>query len=249
MRIASIARTVGSLVALGSAAVAAYVIAVRPRILRWGATDTEVEERLPGDELVLGAKEEATRAITIEAPVESVWPWLVQMGLGRGGLYSYDFLENMIGVEMRSADRIIPELQDLKVGDVVRIMPGEGGFEVVTVEPERALVLYSGVVDARTLRQVGPDEPRPESCFSYSWAFVLDKVSEGTTRLIVRSRLDYHPESLGNVVIWRGLTEPASFVMERGMLQGIKERAEALARQRGGNEGQTGDDRQPGSME
>jgi hypothetical protein len=223
-------RTIG-VVALASAAiVGAYVGAVLPRISRWGASDDEIIRPLPGDDLVRNPKVEATRAVTVEAPPADVWPWLLQIGLGRGGLYSYDFLENLIRLDLHSVDRVVPEFQDLKVGDVVRIMPGEGGFRVVILEPTRALVLYTGIIDTNAMSEVGPEQPTPASYFSYSWAFALEPIDERKTRLIVRSRTDYSP-GVANTLIWRVITEPASFVMERGMLLGIKQRAEALARQ------------------
>jgi hypothetical protein len=110
------------LVAVG-AAVAAGVALVRARHLRWGATDDELNATLPGDELVPAADLTATRAVTARAAADEVWPWVAQLGQGRGGFYSYDFLENMVGCDIHSAERVVPEWQSIKVGDAVRLHP------------------------------------------------------------------------------------------------------------------------------
>jgi hypothetical protein len=140
------------------------------------------------------------------------------MGQGRGGLYSYDWLENLVGCDMHSASRVLPELQQVEVGDLVRLGPeGYPFFIVDAVEPGRALVLRGGAA-----------EGQPASIVT-TWTFVLDEVKEGTTRLIVRNRLDY-PPTLLNRLIWRVFTDPISFVMERKMLVGIKARVEGAVR-------------------
>ena len=131
-----------------AAAGAAYVLAVRPRLLRWGATTQEAAGPLPGDEIVPAPRMQSTRAVTIKAPVSGVWPWLVQLGAGRGGMYSYDWLENAAGLGIHSADRILPELQHLKVGDIVPLSP-DGGLEVRSLESGSVLGL-GGMIDLRT---------------------------------------------------------------------------------------------------
>ena len=176
---------------------------------RWGATDAEVEDRLPGDDQVPHPNLESTRAITISAPAEAVWPWLVQMGQGRGGLYSYERLENLVGCGMRNADKILPEFQHLEVGDKIRLSQDDRTpyFVITAVEDGRAIIL-------------GGDDPPT------TWGFILAPVDEYSTRLIARFRQDYEP-TFGNRLMWRGLTDPLTFVMERKMLLGIKTRAEA----------------------
>jgi hypothetical protein len=197
-------------VALLSAGMA-YWLGLRSWHIRWGATDDEVARPLPGDEIVPRRRNWSTRAITIAAPAEYVWPWIAQIGQGRGGLYSYDWLENLAGCDIHSTNQIIPEFQYLEVGDVIRLGPeGYPAYPVAAVEPGRALVL-------------GGDDPE---LGPHSWAFVLEPIDDRTTRLIVRSCGDY-PPTLANFVIWRVLTEPLHFVMERKMLLGIKQRAEA----------------------
>jgi hypothetical protein len=191
----------------GAGALAAYVLLIRPWHLKWGATEEELKMPLPGDELVEHPKLNATHAITIKAPVAEVWPWLVQVGQKRGGFYSYTWLENLVGCEMSNADRIVPEWQDLKVGDEVWLHPKAPPLKVLAMEPGRAIVLEN------------------------SWTFVLHPIDDHTTRLIIRGRGDFNPDlknALLNFILWRGVFEPAHFIMERKMMLGIKERAESL---------------------
>ena len=199
--------------AIGGAA-AAYILLARPRLIRWGATDQEFDELLPGDELVPNADLTATRAITIRASADQVWPWLAQLGQGRGGFYSYDFLENLVGADIHSADRIVPELQDLEVGDEILLGP-EFGYDVALLERGRALVLRGGF----PMENIAPP-------YDSTWAFVLRAESDATTRLLVRERYAYKRP-------WAPLivepTETLSFVMSQKMLRGIKARAERAA--------------------
>lgn len=229
-RSAPSSRLRGPLAALAAAAAAAsYVLAVRPRMLRWGATAQESAAPLPGDELVRTPRMQSTRAVTVNAPAASVWPWLVQLGAGRGGMYSYDLLENAAGLGMHSADRILPEYQRLDVGDVIPLGP-DVGIPVRRMEAGSVLGL-AGTMDPRT-GKITPtggaaDGPRLE----LGWTFVLQPVDGGTTRLLSRTRYDYAPLAVG--LILRPLLEPLQFVMERRMLLGIKSRAEGRGRQLG----------------
>jgi len=182
---------------------------------RWGATPAECQRALPGDELVPAPRLVYTHAVTIQAPPEAIWPWLVQIGQGRGGLYSYDGLENLVGCDMHSASRILPQYQDLKVGDPVLFGPAEKNFPgqvVVAIEPCRSLVMCA--LDPVTRQAVE----------SATWAFVLEKLPGGATRLLVRGRNGYAP-NFANHLIWH-IVEPISFVMERRMLRGLRARAE-----------------------
>jgi len=197
---------------LGAAAIAVTILTsplLRPWYSKWGASGVEVSKRLPGDERVSDPTLQSTRAITIQAPMAEVWPWLVQMGQGRGGLYSYERLENLAGCGMENADRILPEHQHVAVGDKVRLSQADSTpyFVVTAIEPGRAIIL-------------GGDDPPT------TWAFVLESIDENSTRLIIRFRQQYEP-SLGNVIGWRVFTDPITFVMERKMLQGIKVRVES----------------------
>lgn len=195
----------------GTAAVAAFVVASRRRYLRLGATGAEVDLPLLGDALLPRADLTATRATTIDVPPDRVWPWIVQLGQGRGGLYSYDRLENLIGCDIHSADRVHEEWQTLDVGDPVRLHP-EVALHVAEIDRGHGLVLRGGVPVA--------DKPAP---FDFTWAFVLRDGGDGTTRLVVRERYAY-------LARWAPLVvepvEAVSALMSQRMLRGIKERAE-----------------------
>jgi hypothetical protein len=185
-----------------------YRAHLRERVLTWGATPAEAAMTLPGDELLDPADIVATRAIGIDAPPSAIWPWLVQMGPGRAGAYTYDWIENLFGLDLHSADRIHPEWQDLKVGDVLR--SGEDGpaMRVEILEPERTLSNRSEAGD-------------------WVWTFALVP-ENGTTRLISRNRIAMTGAAAGQR-LGMLVMEPGSLVMERKMLLGIKERAERLA--------------------
>ncbi len=199
---------------------------------RWGATETERHMRLPGDDLTPYPHLTYTRAVHIQASSAQVWSWLVQIGQERGGLYSYDGLENLIGCKLHSADRIVPEWQTLRAGDNVRLGPkGYPLFKVTAVEPGRTLILAAA--DPRTEKTTQFQEPMPETYMVYHWVFTLLDQPDGSTRLLTRMRMDYHPTDFTNWLMWRIFMEPINFVMERRMLLGIKARAEASARRFG----------------
>jgi uncharacterized protein YndB with AHSA1/START domain len=218
------ARVLRPIAAAGALLPWVYLLVVRPWHLSWGATDEDVRKSLPGDELVPHPTLESTRAVTIRAPAEEVWRWLVQLGQDRGGFYSYDRLENLAGADIHNVERIVPEMQHLKVGDFVPMAPVEwgvptGGFTVVAIEPERAIVWRQGWPG--DLENLGPSEAQGRG----TWAFVLEKVGEGTTRLILRERSGHKPR-MRDVVFQYLFMERQHFIMERRMLKGIKERAE-----------------------
>jgi hypothetical protein len=196
-------------IALGAAG-AAYFLFARRRQLRWGTTDEESRELLPGDDLIVEPDLIATRAISVRSSADHVWPWIAQLGQGRGGFYTYDFLENLMGCDIHSADRIVPEWQDVAVGDEVNLYP-DGPLEVAALHPGRALVIRGAVMG---------NLPPP---YDFTWAFVLREQPDGTTRLLVRERYAY-------TRLWAPLlVEPAalvSFVMSQKMLRGIRDRAE-----------------------
>src|SRR5687767_14759302 len=129
----------------GIALAAAYFGVLRPWFLRWGATGAEITATLPGDDIVPTPRCRSTRAIDIAATPEDVWPWLAQMGQGRGGLYSYERLENLVGCDIHNADEVIPELQNIAIGDRIRLIPETDdvdlSFEVAVADPGVALVL------------------------------------------------------------------------------------------------------------
>jgi hypothetical protein len=214
--------TVGIAVAIAAAGVAAYIYAVRPWHRRWGATDEEVDQPLPGDNLVPDANFETTRAITIDAPPEAVWPWLVQIGQGRGGFYSYDFLENMAGLGIQSATEIRPELQNLQPGDIVPLEPEGGGYTVAALEPNSYLLLETQAQGNSSL-----DEVFRQAGGASTWLFYLEGQERSRTRLIVRWRARWNLSKSPVSLLIGLLLDPMEFIMEQRMLRGLKERAEA----------------------
>jgi len=197
-------------VLVGLAGAGAVALATYPRwrpwCLTWGATDTEAAMALPGDELLEDPDVVTTRAVGIEVPPSSVWPWIVQMGPGRAGAYTYDWIENLAGLDMHSADEILPEYQDVGVGDGWRLGMKGPRLEVARLDRESALVLRS-------------DDG------NWVWAFVLIPDGPGT-RLLSRNRIRQPGAPATTRALTTYLMEPGSLVMERKMLLGIKERAE-----------------------
>jgi hypothetical protein len=188
-----------------------YVLVVRPRTARWGATDEEAGRPLPGDGVVPGRAYVATRSITIDAPPEDVWPWIVQMGSGRGGWYALDRLDNG-GVP--SAEEVIPELQELQVGDLIPMGVGkEVGPRVLEMEPARRMLWATD------------DE--------FSWEWVLEPRDDGRTRLISRIRERY-PPLLSRKMVYAVVASTGDVVMNVTQLKRIKRRAERLALSRTG---------------
>jgi hypothetical protein len=182
-----------------------YCRVLRRRILTWGATEIEAASQLPGDELLEHADGVATRAITINAPAASVWPWLAQMGPSpRGGAYTYDRIENLLGLGMHSVDRVLPQFQHPEVGDAIGF--GSNRMRLERIDPNHLLAWRS-------------------SDSNWVWTFVLENRGEAT-RLISRNRFRL-PGLLARVGMLP--MEPASLAMERKMLHGIKQRAERLA--------------------
>jgi len=212
-------------VGAGAVAAASYAWVIRPWTLRWGASNSEVGMALPGDDLLEFPKINATHAITIQARPAEVWPWLAQLGQGRGGFYSYDWIENMMGLDIHNADRVLPECQEIKAGDLVPLAPGGFGIPVAFVKPEETLVLHG---DTRQGTEGIQIPLRPGDYLATSWGFYLFERMDGATRLVERWRVDWAP-SAQNAVFYRAFLEPGAFLMERKMLLGIKERAERLA--------------------
>jgi hypothetical protein len=202
------------LASITCAALAIGSVVFRRKQLRWGATEAEVALKMPGDEILSIPSLTATRGITIECGSDEVWPWIAQLGQGRGGFYSYDVLENVARCDIHSAEHVVPEWQSVSVGDQVRLAP-EMPLEVVVADRARALVLQGGV----PMGSAGPP-------YDFTWAFVLIPQSEGSTRLVVRERYLYKKS-------WTPLlvepVEVISFVMTQKMLRGIRDRAERTA--------------------
>ncbi len=193
---AGLALAVGLVLIVGGV----YYWVVKPWHLRWGATNEELDRNMPGDDLIPDAGT-ATRAIDIAASAEAIWPWLVQIGYGKAGWYSYDWIDNDF---QRSADRILPEYQTLEPGDMILMMP-DMGFVVNSVDEPRSIV--SVLQDGST-----------------SWCLALYPTDESTTRLVSRWRpkFDLTPAT----VLLTALSEPGTFIMEQRMLRTIRDRVE-----------------------
>lgn len=193
---------------IAAAALAAYLALGRPRVLNWGATEDEVRATLPGDDILADVALQTTRAITVQAPAAAIWPWLQQMGpRPRAGVYTYDWLERLLGIDIENSDRIMPEHQHLEVDTFWPLTPdGTNGLTVRSVTDQHAIVL-----------QWSPARS--------TWAFVLVPASDGSTRLVSRNRIPG-----GGLGFWLAMVlamEPGSLVMEREMLRGIRRRAES----------------------
>jgi hypothetical protein len=195
-----------------AAAAAGYLTVGRRPCLTWGASEHDVARAMPGDELLADPDLLSTRGVRIWAPPSAIWPWLLQMGTGKGGAYTYDWIENLFGLNMHSTNEILPAFQGRKVGDVEQL--GEHGptLRVDILDTERAMVLRS--VDG-----------------NWVWAFGLYPDEAGPTTLVSRNRI----RTPGAPAVLRAFNvlvmEPGSLVMERKMLLGIKARAERLARE------------------
>ena len=186
-----------------------YWLPIREWMNSWGATPSDVARVMAGDSLLADPTYSGTTAVTVDAPPDNIWPWLVQMGYKRGGLYSYDWLDRLFGyLDRPSATRILPEFQHLAVGDAIPLGRGPS-WPVAVIEPGRALVL-----DMRNMGGI-----------DWVWQFGLYPIEGQRTRLVSRSRVRAR-------TVWARLLthaiEPAGFFMTRRMLLGLKERAEAL---------------------
>ena len=209
MRIRTASAVAGGAALASVAVAAAYPALWRTRCLTWGATPHEVSGQMPGDDLMPSPDLQTTRAITIEASPGAIWPWLVQMGSGRGGAYTYDWIENLFALNMHSANEILPQFQDLKAGDALPLGSKAPRLRVEVLDPDRALVVRS---------EDG----------NWVWAFGLYPDGKHT-RLVSRNRIKTPGASAPARLCYTVVMEPGSLVMERKMLLGIKHRAERLA--------------------
>jgi len=180
-----------------------YLTVVGPWQRRWGATDLDIQRTMPGDELLRADAPTTTRGITIHASPQEVFPWLLQIGYGRGGWYSYDWIDND---GKPSLDRIDPDLQLLAVGDRIEMLPGMGP----------------------TVREIGPNSHVLSAGETDTWCLLVAPFGEGSSRLISRWRQDW-PKTAGTKV-WIALADPGAFVMEQKMLRTIRHLAEGLAK-------------------
>ncbi|MGZ3516505.1 MAG: hypothetical protein ACXVAM_04940 [Vulcanimicrobiaceae bacterium] len=216
-------RLVPIVAAILATLVAFYAVIVRPKFLRWGATQSEMDGPWPGDNLVSDPVSTVTRAITIHAPASAIWPWIVQIGQNRAGFYSYTWLENAVGARMPRIDRIIPEFQHRSVGDTVWLASpsrygGLGRMVVAVLVPERAMILTT----PSDAERVFSGRPIREG----TWGFMLDQEASQTTRLVMRSvgaAQPLFPARLASALLF----DSAHFIMEQKMMREIKRLAES----------------------
>ncbi len=211
---------VGLLASLEGVALIAFHLATSPFVgrsrLRWGTEGTEAVDPLPGDEHVPEPKWAYTWAIDIDAGPSAVWPWVAQVGQGRGGFYTYQSLENLVGCRITNTTRILDEHQDITVGDGIRLFADGPALNVETVDPPHALVLYGS-----------PTEAEPGAWWGTStWQFVIKPEPAGGSRFLTRGRYDHSPDWKGRAVFGRFPLEAISFVMSRKMMKEIKRLSE-----------------------
>jgi len=219
------------LAGIASAAVLGYVKMVRRWHMTLGCRPDEAHAPLPGDELIAVPSLQATHAVSIQAPAVEVWPWLVQMGQGRGGFYSFDRLEQLLGCGIYNVSQIVPSLQRLSVGDGIALHVKAPPLTVAEIQPHRAIVLAGGP-------ELQPGMPEDRSWYQlhtyqgYIWSFTLREQPDGSTRLISRIRVAWNRDHLGHFFRSRVFLEPAHTIMQRKMHRTIKELAEERRRQR-----------------
>jgi hypothetical protein len=206
--------------------IGAYALVVRPRLLRWGATDDEVKGPYPGADLIPGGTRSATMAVTIDAPPARVWPWLAQMGYGRAGWYSWDHLDNF---GQPSAEELHPEWQDIHVGDFLGPLEGptSRAWAVAALEPERFLGLRASF-DLRKGRWFDPAGPPPRFSTDSLWGFLLTPLPDSRTRLVVSGYWAFRPRWLQPLmrVLFLDLEH---WVMQTRQFRNLKRRVEGAA--------------------
>jgi hypothetical protein len=195
------------LTAVGAALAATYVRYFRPRHMRLGASDLEIDRPMAGDELVTNPNYITNRAITIDAPPSNVWPWIVQMGEQRGGFYSYDFIDRMLGMKVHSAHRVLPRFQHLEVGES---LDRQGNMVVRHVDHGRALVIGPG---------------KPDEAFDSTWAIAAYPEGKGQTRLVSRVRVRFDRSNL-RALFMIAVLDLGQLIMERKWQREIKKHAE-----------------------
>jgi hypothetical protein len=223
----------GTIVVLLVLGLVVVPLALRPWQSRWGATDAEVAAALPGDEFVTDPQSVTTRAITIDAPPETVYQLVVQTGYKRAGWYGWDWFYDMTGsgsfVDGHYSTRIVPALQDIKVGEKIYINPAVG-YTVARTDPAKAFVLLARA-DTKTSTDIAPDAPfaaadKPAEYINDSWAWVMQRTAGGKTRLILRMRND---DRGGSAIMSAPPLDFGSFLFASKTMVGIKNTAEALA--------------------
>ena len=196
---------------------------LKPLRDRWGLTREDANKPLPGDSLVKTPKSKFSHGIEINAPVDYVWPWVVQMGKGRGGFYSYEALENVAGLEIYNAKEILEDYQNPKVGEIIPFGP-DSGYPLAVVNPNEALVIET-CEDLGRKVLFEPSDGYPDKYLHISWLWYVEPLGLHKSRFISRNRVDFH-DTRTNRLKFGILAEPMVFAMDRKMCLGIKKRAE-----------------------
>ena len=214
---------VGALAALEGVALIVWNLVATPvigrRRMRWGTVGTEATDSLPGDEFVPEPKWSYTLGIAVDAPPEDVWPWIAQIGQGRGGFYTYQTLENMVGCRITNTTEIRPDHQNPAVGDDIYLHPTGPPMRIEIVDPPNALVLFGSPAHTGT----------EESWGISTWQFAINLGPDGGSRLLTRGRYDYSPDWKSRLAFGRFPMEVLTFVMSRKMMLEIKRLAESGA--------------------
>jgi hypothetical protein len=213
---------VGVLAALEGAGLIAWHLVATPFVgrkrLHWGTREPEATEPLPGDELVPNPKWSYTLGTDVAAPPEALWPWIAQIGQRRGGFYSYQTLENLVGCKIRNTTELLPEYQHPEVGQKVYLHPTAPPLRIEIVDPPHALVLFGSPADVAAEQSWGVS----------TWQFIVRPASAGKSRLLTRGRSDFSPGWATRLAFGRFPIEPITFVMSRKMLLEIKRLAETV---------------------
>jgi hypothetical protein len=211
----------GTLIALG----AFLTPFLRSRRNRWGLSQAAADRDYPSDAYISQPRWGFTHGIHIAAPAEAVWPWVAQIGQDKGGFYSYELLENLVGCQMVNADRIVPKWQELHVGDSFNLHP-EAGIPIVLVEPGRAFAAGMAV-DLDSGETFDPAQGLPNRYMNLCWLFYVEALEDGSSRFISHWQIGYTPSLANHLMYGPLIIEPVAFTMDRKMLLGVKQRAEA----------------------
>ena len=198
---------------------------LKPLRDRWGLSKVEAKRPLPADELVNTPKTKFTHAIEINAPAKYVWPWIAQIGQGKGGFYSYEALENLVGLQIYNVDIVLPEYQNPKIGDEVGFGPNDS-IPIIICEHGSAMAIENSL-DLDSNKPYDPKSNPPKNYLHLTWLWYVEVLGENRSRFISRNRVDFAP-NFKNRLLFGSFTEPIVFAMDRKMCLGIKKRAEGL---------------------
>ena len=200
-----------------------FTIFLKPFRDRWGMTRPQLDREFPGDGIIPIPRSQFTHGVEIKAPARFVWPWVAQIGKDKGGFYSYELLENVIGLEIYNTDKILEEFQHPKTGDMVPFGP-KSAYPLVICDEGKAMVIES-CEDLGAKKVYNPDHGHPENYMHLSWLWFIEPINSESSRFVSRNRLTYN-DSFKNRLLIGILSEPIVFAMDRKMCLGIKKRAE-----------------------